>query len=162
MIWTSTWTIWAVVLILQNFSFTFVSRARNSGSIKRHIIASVLSNGVWFASQVIMFSTLLEMLTGKHGFMAAVYTGIFYTFFTIVGAVVGHYISLKTEKGKSAVGANSKYAQITKEEWERAKNMEIATFRSIVAINKELARLDNALIGKETWDEHENSPVVAS
>ena len=33
--------------ILQNASFTLVSRARNSNSILYHTIASVLSNGIW-------------------------------------------------------------------------------------------------------------------
>lgn len=33
--------------ILQNASFTLVSRARNSNSLSYHAIASVLSNGIW-------------------------------------------------------------------------------------------------------------------
>jgi hypothetical protein len=33
--------------ILQNASFTLVSRARNSNSIKYNAIASVFSNGIW-------------------------------------------------------------------------------------------------------------------
>lgn len=33
--------------ILQNASFTLVSRARNSNSLTYHAIASVLSNGIW-------------------------------------------------------------------------------------------------------------------
>ena len=36
-----------VLVILQNASFTLVSRARNSHSIVYHAGASVLSNGVW-------------------------------------------------------------------------------------------------------------------
>lgn len=35
------------LVILQNASFTLVSRARNSKSLLYHGIASVLSNGVW-------------------------------------------------------------------------------------------------------------------
>jgi hypothetical protein len=37
------------VTILQNASFTLVSRARNSKSLLFHAIASVFSNGIWFA-----------------------------------------------------------------------------------------------------------------
>lgn len=33
--------------ILQNASFTLVSRARNSNSLSYHAISSVLSNGIW-------------------------------------------------------------------------------------------------------------------
>ncbi len=35
------------LVILQNASFTLVSRARNSSSLLYHGIASVLSNGIW-------------------------------------------------------------------------------------------------------------------
>jgi len=35
------------LVILQNASFTLVSRARNSDSIMYHGIASILSNGMW-------------------------------------------------------------------------------------------------------------------
>ena len=41
------WLLWAVNLLAQNFCFTFVSRARNSGSLKRHVVAAIASNGVW-------------------------------------------------------------------------------------------------------------------
>ena len=41
--------------------------------------------------------------------------------FTLLGSLVAHYWSLKNEKGKAAVGANKKYAQIPVEEWEQVK-----------------------------------------
>lgn len=115
------WIIWAVLLIAQNFAFTFVSRARNSGSLKRHLIAGIGSNGIWFLSQIIIFTKMFAMMTGKYGVQMAVFTGLFYTAFTLLGSVLAHYFSLKTEKGKSAVGATSKYAQIPVEEWNKVK-----------------------------------------
>jgi hypothetical protein len=117
------WFIWAVILIAQNFAFTFVSRARNSGSLRRHVVASVASNGIWFTSQFIIFSKMYDLMTGKHGVVVAIATGLFYTGFTVLGALIGHHISLKTEKGKGAVGASKKYAQIPVEEWERIKTV---------------------------------------
>lgn len=44
------------LVILQNASFTLVSRARNSKSILYHGITSVLSNGIWLLviRQVVM------------------------------------------------------------------------------------------------------------
>lgn len=33
--------------VLQNASFTLVSRARNSSSITFHAVAAILSNGIW-------------------------------------------------------------------------------------------------------------------
>jgi hypothetical protein len=35
------------LVVLQNASFTLVSRARNSNSLVYHTIASILSNGIW-------------------------------------------------------------------------------------------------------------------
>jgi hypothetical protein len=35
------------LVIIQNASFTLVSRARNSSSLMYHGIASILSNGIW-------------------------------------------------------------------------------------------------------------------
>lgn len=112
-----TWILWAVLLIAQNFAFTFVSRARNSGSLKRHVVAAVGSNGIWFCSQIIIVSKMMDMLTGKYGLPLAIGTGVFYTAFTIAGSVLAHHISLKTEEGDGAVGASSKYVQITPAEW---------------------------------------------
>jgi hypothetical protein len=113
----SFWLIWAVILLLQNFSFTFVSRARNSGSLKRHMQASILSNGVWFASQIFAVKTITDILSGHLGLGLAFAAGGFYTVLTMVGSLVAHYVALKTEKGKSAVGANANYAQITQTAW---------------------------------------------
>lgn len=116
------WLTWAVVLLAQNFSFTFVSRARNSGSLSRHIKASLMSNGVWFLSQIFAINTITAIITGKLGIGLAVLAGLFYTAFTVVGSILAHYISLKTEKGSGAVGANKKFAQIPVEEWQLMKN----------------------------------------
>lgn len=116
-----TWLYWAPVLIAQNFAFTFVSRARNSGSLGRHLVAGIASNGVWFVSQIIIFSKMFSMMTGKYGIGMAVFTAIYYTLFTLLGSLLAHYWSLKNEKGKAAVGASAKYAQIPSEDWTRVK-----------------------------------------
>lgn len=117
------WILWAAILVFQNFAFTFVSRARNSGSVLRHLKAGFLSNAVWFASQAIMLGEMFGYITGKHGMPIAFATGAFYTAFTLAGSVLAHYFALQTETGKSAVGANKKYAQIAAEEWEEAKTL---------------------------------------
>lgn len=71
------------LVVLQNASFTLVSRARNSDSITFHTIASVLSNGIWllviknvvqnFDRPILMFTYLLG---------------------SVVGSVLMHYISM--------------------------------------------------------------------
>lgn len=111
------WLLWAFLLIAQNFAFTFVSRARNSGSIGRHAFASVFSNGIWFASQMVIFQKMFSLMTGNGGWKLGVFTAAFYTIFTMTGSLLAHYHALRSEKGKSAVGANKKYAQITLEDW---------------------------------------------
>lgn len=115
------WLYWALNLLIQNWMFTFVSRARNSGSLARHVTAAVFSNGVWILQLQIMLGPMMEYLNGKHGLLAQIGVGLYYTLFTVAGSVAAHYWALRTEKGKSAVGANSKYAQISKEEWEQVK-----------------------------------------
>lgn len=116
------WLLWAVLLVAQNFAFTFVSRARNSASLTRHVVAALFSNGVWFASQVVVFGQMYKILSGAYGVGQAIGVGAFYTICTIVGSVSAHKFCLATEKGKSAVGAHVQYAQIKKEEWEKVKN----------------------------------------
>ncbi len=123
-----TWVLWAFILILQNFAFTFVSRARNSGSLPRHMIAGFFSNGVWFVSQILIFTQLFKIMTGQYGWPKAVGTSLYYTAFTLIGSLLAHYYSLVTEKGKSAVGASKKYVQITPEEWEHVKSMAGAAY----------------------------------
>jgi len=119
----ASWALWGVILVLQNYAFTFTSRARNSGSLARHAIAGVFSNGVWFISQTFIFSRMFAMMTGKYGTWAAIGTGAFYTALTLAGSISAHYFALHTEKGKSAVGSNKKYAQITTEEWTEVKKV---------------------------------------
>lgn len=96
---------WAIFLILQNASFTFVSRARNSGSYTLHAIAAVASNGVWIASQFISLGILIDAI--KNGsWLQAIGIGAFYTTFTVAGSVLMHWIGVTyIEKGKRKVGA---------------------------------------------------------
>lgn len=94
---------WFVLLVIQNAAFTWVSRARNSGSYGYHAIAAVCSNGVWFVSQFL----LIGMVT-KPGMSITEITvlGVIYISGTVSGSVLMHYISIKyLEKNKRKVGA---------------------------------------------------------
>jgi hypothetical protein len=117
----SIWLLWAGFLVIQNISFTYVSRARNSGSLFRHIKAAIFSNGIWFVSQSVLLGPLFDYITGKHGWRYQLLAGLLYTTSTVGGGILAHYMALKTEKGKAAVGANKKYAQIPVAEWEEMK-----------------------------------------
>jgi hypothetical protein len=117
------WLVWAAILVIQNMAFTLVSRARNSGSLQRHMFAAMLSNGVWFISQIFAFGTITAILTGKFGWKMGACAGVFYTTFTLIGSLVSHAIALRTESGKTAVGSNKKYKQVTVEEWEKVQRI---------------------------------------
>jgi hypothetical protein len=70
--------------VLQNASFTLVSRARNSNSILYHTIASVLSNGIWLLvirNVVSNFENTTLMIT--------------YLFGSVIGSISMHYIAMK-------------------------------------------------------------------
>jgi hypothetical protein len=129
------WVLWALVLVAQNFSFTFVSRARNSGSLKRHLVAGIASNGVWFIQSLFSYSAFMKIITGAFGIPMAIFAALFYTAFTLTGSVWAHHFSLKTEKGKGAVGASAKYAQIPIEEWEDVKRNLNFTARTVLAMH---------------------------
>jgi hypothetical protein len=116
------WVLWAINLLIQNITFTLVSRARNSGSLKRHVLAAIGSNGVFIIQFQLMLGPFMDYMNGKHGLLAQCAVAVYYTIFTVAGSVLAHYWALKTEKGKSAVGANSRYAQIPVEEWKALKD----------------------------------------
>lgn len=115
------WLVWAINLLCQNFAFTFVSRARNSGSLYRHVIAAIFSNGIWICQLQILLGPMMEYLKGAHGIVLQISVGVYYTTFTVLGSILAHYWALHTEKGKASVGASKHYAQIPIEEWEEVR-----------------------------------------
>lgn len=71
----------------QSVSFSIVSRSRNRNNITYHIIASIFSNGVWFA-------TFKNLLTADMSWILF----IPYTVGTVSGSVTGVKISQKIEQ----------------------------------------------------------------
>ena len=115
------WLLWPVTLIWQNYAFTQVSRARNSGSLKRHMLAAIQSNGVWFLQTIFVFTAFQNIMSGNYWWPLTVAAVSMYTAFTMLGSLYAHYRALKKETGLASVGANKKYAQIPAEEWEETK-----------------------------------------
>lgn len=72
-----------LVTILQNASFTLVSRARNSNSLIFHAVASVFSNGIWFI--------VVNIVVTKEN---PILTGIVYTIAAVTGSILMHYLSM--------------------------------------------------------------------
>lgn len=94
---------WAILLLAQNASFTWVSRARNSGSDWYHATASVFSNAIWFAAMYGTFDFIDQIRAGGWG--AAVKYGGVYTGCTVVGSVAaGWFLRRFIERGSRRVG----------------------------------------------------------
>lgn len=94
---------WFALLVLQNAAFTWVSRARNSGSLRYHAVASVFSNGIWFASQFVMISMVIDKSLTLHEKLGL---GAVYIAGTVTGSLLMHWVSMKyLETGKRKVGA---------------------------------------------------------
>ncbi len=101
-----------VVTFVQNMAFTWVSRSRNSGDPKTHAVASVFSNGIWFAcNYFIIFPAIMKAFADDDIAVKLIIMAI-YIAGTTAGSVVmmkinlGHfgYVPFLTEKGKSKVG----------------------------------------------------------
>ena len=96
------WILWGIVLVLQNASFTLVSRARNSGSIGYHAVAAVFSNGIFILSTLIVVDKAHE----AHCVWQVARLAAFYTLFTVAGSVLMHWFSMRyLEVGRRKVGA---------------------------------------------------------
>lgn len=84
-----------ILAIVQNISFTIVSRSRNRGNKKYHMIASLFSNSIWFL-------TFRELIQSDMNLILF----IPYVVGTIIGSTFGMTVSMKIEKwlGASADG----------------------------------------------------------
>lgn len=95
---------WAFLLILQNAAFTWVSRARNSGSIGYHAIASVFSNGIFFTTNLMLIGSVVMRPNMTPSAIFAL--GAIYVASTVTGSVLMHIVSIRwLEAGKRKVGA---------------------------------------------------------
>lgn len=94
------WFIWGILLVLQNAAHTATSRARNSKGAKGlwyNGIASIFSNGVWFASQFYIVNMLVNVKDNHSKFVLVL---IFYIILTAFGSVMSHHIMQKYESKK--------------------------------------------------------------
>lgn len=85
----------ALLAFAQSVSFSLVSRSRNRSSTSYHVIASILSNAIWF-------------LTFRHLVVSGMDISMFvpYTIGTVSGSVFGVRISMRIEKVLGATSDN--------------------------------------------------------
>lgn len=84
------------ITIIQNASFTLVSRARNSGSYIYNAIASVFSNGIWFI--------VVQQVVAKPN---DIRTGIAYVLGATIGSVLMQWVAIKFLEKKKPVTLQS-------------------------------------------------------
>ncbi len=84
-----------LLAFIQNISFTIVSRSRNRGNKRYHMIAALFSNSIWFL-------TFRELIKGDMNLVLFMP----YVMGTIAGSTYGMMISMQIEKwlGASADG----------------------------------------------------------
>lgn len=66
---------------------------------------------------MIMLGPMFDYLTGKHGRGPQIGAATVYTVSCVCGSLFAHWLAMKTEKGKNAVGHSKLYAQIPVAEW---------------------------------------------
>jgi hypothetical protein len=96
--------IWGLLLVLQNASFTWVSRARNGGNDAYHAVAATASNGIWFAANFLTFGHILDVMRTS-AWTTGVLLGVFYTAMCVIGSVsAGWFLRTRVETGSRRVG----------------------------------------------------------
>jgi hypothetical protein len=99
-----TMVVWGLLLLLQNASFTWVSRARNGGSDAYHAVAAVASNGIWFAANFLTFGHILDVMRHSAWTTGAL-LGVYYTLACMIGSVsAGWFLRTHIERGARRVG----------------------------------------------------------
>lgn len=96
----------AAIAFVQNMAFTWSSRSRNSGDYRYHRYAAWTSNGVWFITQMVLFTGAWSTLLKDGDLWLVVLTGLVYTVATTEGSVLMMWWLLrsKTEVGARRIG----------------------------------------------------------
>jgi hypothetical protein len=92
------------VAFIQNMAFTWVSRSRSGGDVAYHRRAAWASNGVWFATQMLLWNVLWSKLTTGAPWKL-VLVGLVYVAATSEGSCLMMKRLLRSERGKRQVGA---------------------------------------------------------
>ncbi len=109
-----TWMFWWLVLFVQGGAFTWVSRARNSGSVGYASMAGVFSHGLWFAAQVFLVVNIVERATAGD-LVGTGLIGLFYITAMVAGQSVMMVVSMRwLEKGRRRVGAPAARPKVRK------------------------------------------------
>ena len=96
------WGTWAVFLFLQQFTFLFSGRAKNSGSLRYSLIAGIGSHSTWFFSNLFFVRSIIEFRDSPFYIQALVC--LFYVTFCTVGTQLAMRLTPYIETGNMQVG----------------------------------------------------------
>lgn len=99
--------------VLQNASFTLVSRARNSKSLTFHTIASILSNGIYLL-------VIRHVVSNLNNWVLMVT----YVVGAVVGGLIMHYISMKYLEKIENWGSLLRFSR-----WEKMVGKDVVGFK---------------------------------
>lgn len=85
------YVVWALMLILQQFSHGISSRAKNSNKVFYNVLAAIFSNGVWFFNFYVLATNAIEK---KGDTYYLIYMGFFYIIFCVIGAVLSQIVAV--------------------------------------------------------------------
>lgn len=102
----------AVFAFLQNVSFTFVSRGRNSGSLTYHMIAAIFSNGMYAALLFMSIDLLANAQARPMTFLTC------YTMATLGGSIFAHWLAMRIERGKARNVQEDRVEKLEKRIWD--------------------------------------------
>jgi len=77
----------AILAVVQNISFSIVSRSRNRNNMKYHMIAATFSNTIWFLTFRMLVLSEMSLLLFP-----------FYVIGTVMGSISGVKISMFIER----------------------------------------------------------------
>jgi hypothetical protein len=100
---TKEWLLWATALFLQQFTFLFSSRAKNSGSLLYSLIAGIGSHSTWFFANLFFVKSIMEFNDSPLSIQIGVC--VFYVSFCSAGTQIAMRIARRIERGKMKIGA---------------------------------------------------------
>lgn len=103
------YTVWALSLILQQFSHGISSRAKNSNKVFYNVFAAILSNGVWYFNFYILANNAVER---QNDIQYIIFIGIFYIFFCVIGSVLSQVVAVNYFEKKEILDWNWRFWKV--------------------------------------------------
>jgi hypothetical protein len=91
------WAVWGVLIIVQNASFTLVSRSRNTDHWKYHAVAIIFGNTIYFFSGLFNLDNALKILQTRN-LPLILGTVVFVTSMNLIGGLSSQRLAIRIER----------------------------------------------------------------